>query len=45
MPANNWMNLTFPAVTVRADARSAPAAIAGYPGRLGALWRKAEGIS
>jgi hypothetical protein len=33
MPANCWMNLTMPAVTARACARPAPAAIAGYPGR------------
>jgi hypothetical protein len=30
---NSWINLTLPAVTVRADARSGPAAIAGYQGR------------
>ena len=30
------MNLTMPVVTARAYARSAPAAIAGYPGRLSA---------
>jgi hypothetical protein len=30
---NFWMNLTMPAVTARACARPAPAAIAGYPGR------------